>query len=170
MIKLMNTRSIPRVLVAGIVALAANMLLLGLADHFGIVTARGGFQRLVKLWTTPWLVAGGLDVIWSRSQLPDPGSAPFMVAFKIAAGLTMALVYLSIEPALPGRWWAKGLFYALLVWLLNAAVVLPLLGQGFAGARSLTWVGMIAFALAHTTFFLVLAWLYRPRRGEADVT
>lgn len=55
----MKTDSIPRVLAAGIVALAANMLLLWLADHFGIVTARGGFQRLVKLWTTPWLVAGG---------------------------------------------------------------------------------------------------------------
>jgi len=164
----MNTRSIPRVLVAGIVALAVNMLLLWLADRFGIVTARGGFQRLVKLWTTPWLVAGGVDGLWSGWKLPDPGSAPFMAAFKVAAGLMMALVYAAIEPALPGRWWAKGLLYALLVWLLNAAVVLPLLGEGFADARSLTWVGMISFALAHTAFFLVLAGLYRPRRGGAD--
>ena len=49
----MKTRSVSRVLVAGIVALAVNMLLLWFADRFGIVTARGGFQRLVKLWTTP---------------------------------------------------------------------------------------------------------------------
>lgn len=166
----MQTRSIVRVLLAGTVALAVNMILLWLADHFGIVTARGGFQRLIKLWTTPGLVAGGADALWSRWQLPDPGSALFMAAFKIVAGLMMALVYAAIEPALPGRWWTKGLLYALMVWLLNAAVVLPLLGEGFAGVGGLTWVGILAFALAHTAFFLVLAGLYRPNHDGTDVT
>lgn len=165
----MKIRSIMRVLVAGTVALAVNMILLWLADHFGIVTARGGFQRLTKLWTTPWLVATGADALWSRWQLPDPGSALFMTAFKIAAGLMMALVYAAIEPALSGRWWTKGLLYALIVWLLNAAIVLPLLGEGFAGTESLTAVGIITFALAHTAFFFVLAGLYRPRHWGARV-
>ena len=89
-----------------------------------------------------------------------------MAAFKVAAGLMVALVYAAIEPALPGRWWAKGLFYALLVWLLNAPVVLPLLGEGFAGARSLTSIGMITFALAHIAFFLVLARLIDRAAAE----
>ena len=48
---------IPRVLGAGIIALAVNVLLLGLASHFGIDTAGGAFQRLIKLWTTPLFVA-----------------------------------------------------------------------------------------------------------------
>lgn len=165
----MKTHSIIRVLVAGAVALAVNMILLWLADHFGIVTARGGFQRLTKLWTTPWLVATGADALWSRWQLPDPGSALFMAAFKIAVGLMMALVYAAIESALPGRWWMKSLLYALLIWLLNAAVVLPLLGEGFAGTDSLTGLGIITFALAHTAFFLVIAGLYRPRHRGARV-
>lgn len=165
----MKIRSIMRVLVAGTVALAVNMILLWLADHFGIVTARGGFQRLTKLWTTPWLVATGADALWSRWQLPDPSSALFMAAFKIAAGLMMALVYAAIEPALPGRWWTKGLLYALIVWLLNAVVVLPLLGEGFAGTESLTGAGIMTFALAHTAFFLVLAGLYHPRHRRARV-
>jgi uncharacterized membrane protein YagU involved in acid resistance len=91
--------------------------------------------------------------------LPDPGSALFQASFKIAVGLAMALIYVVIEPYLPGTRIIKGLIYALIVWLVNAAIVLPALGEGFAGAHSLTATGMIAFAVAHTSFFVILALL-----------
>lgn len=146
------------------------MLLLGLASYFGIDTAGGAFQRLVKLWTTPLFVAGGVDILWSRLQLPDPASTLFMSAFKVSAGLLMAFVYAAIEPGLPGRWWAKGLIYAMLIWLINASIVLPLLGEGFAGWRSLTPTGMVAFAFAHTSFFLVLAAFAHPPAAKAEFT
>lgn len=148
-----------RALVAGAVALAVNFGLLGLADRLGIVTARGGFQRLTKLWIGPLLTSSGVAGAWSSLRLPEPSSTLFQVGFKVAAGLMMALVYVAIERYLPRPAIAKGLTYALLVWLINAAVVLPALGEGFAGSQSLTATGMIAFAIAHTSFFIVLALL-----------
>ncbi|MFG1463875.1 hypothetical protein V5F77_13355 [Xanthobacter sp. DSM 24535] len=146
-----------RTLFAGALGLGVNFLLLGLADRLGIVTARGGFQRLTKLWTGPALHRFGVDRAWTALHLPDPGGALFMHGFKIAVGLAMALIYLWIKPLLPGSALEKGLLYALLVWLVNAAIVLPALGQGFAGADTLSAVGILAFAIAHTAFFLVLA-------------
>lgn len=146
-----------RALLAGAAGLVVNFLLLGLADRLGIVTARGGFQRLVKLWTGPALRALGVDRAWAALDLPDPSGPLFTTGFKVVVGLVMAMIYLGIQPLLPGPALEKGLVYALLVWLINAALVLPALGQGFAGMKMLSATGMIVFAAAHTAFFLVLA-------------
>jgi hypothetical protein len=153
-------RAFGRALLAGIPALATNFLLLHLCDRLGIVTARGGFQRLAKIWFSAPLTTSGVSDLWTSLHLPAPDSPVFIVGFKIAVGLGMAVVYPLIEPLLRGPWWTKALTYALFVWLLNAALVLPLLGEGFAGIRSLTPGGMAAFAGAHTAFFVVLGALY----------
>lgn len=146
-----------RALVVGAIALVVNFSLLGLADRLGIVTARGGFQSLVKLWIGPALHLSSVAKLWSDLPLPEPSSALFQNAFKVAVGLGFALIYVAIKRHLPGTAIVKGLAYALIVWLINAAVVLPALGQGFAGANTLTATGIIAFAIAHTSFFVVLA-------------
>ena|ERR1700743_3412418 len=146
-------------LVAGGIALAANFLLLGIADRMKIVTARGGFQRLIKIWFGPALKVVGVSQAWSALHLPAPSSEIFQVSFKIGVGLVMALIYVKIESYLPGPPVVKGLIYAVAIWLINAAIVLPALGEGFAGARSLTTTGMGVFAIAHTSFFIVLAYL-----------
>lgn len=122
-----------RALLSGMVALAVNFLLLRLADRLGIVTARGGFQLLVKLWTGPVLRGLGVDRAWAALHLPDPNGALFTNGFKVAVGLAMAVIYVSIRPLQPGSTLEKGLIYALLVWAINATVVLPALGQGFRG-------------------------------------
>jgi hypothetical protein len=142
---------------AGAIALVVTFSLLGLADWLGIVTARGGFQRLVKIWTGPALQSSGVAKLWSDLHIPDPSSALFQDAFKVAVGLGFALIYVAIKRYLPGTAIAKGLTYALIIWLINAGVVLPVLGQGFAGANTLTATGIIAFAIAHTSFFIILA-------------
>lgn len=147
------------VLIAGAIALVVNFFLLGLADRLNIVTARGGFQRLVKIWVGPPLKTIGVDRMWSALRLPKPNSKLFQTIFKVGVGLVMALIYVVIEPYLPSAAIVKGLIYALIIWLINAGVVLPALGEGFAGARSLTATGMIAFAIAHTAFFIVLSLL-----------
>ena len=92
-----------RALVVGSLALIPNFALLAAADALGIVTARGGFQRLVKLWTGPHLEALGIAAWWRATSLPDPNGPVFTDGFKIAVGLGMALVYAIIEPRLPGR-------------------------------------------------------------------
>jgi len=150
-------RDVGRGLIGGVAGLVVNYILLGLADYLNIVTARGGFQRLTKIWLAGPLASTGVAAKWSRLGLPDPSSALFVNGFKIGAGLVFAIIYVAIKPYLPGRAIAKGMTYAALVWLINAAFVLPLLGEGFAGANNLTWLGILAFAIAHTSFFLVLA-------------
>jgi hypothetical protein len=71
---------------------------------------------------------------------------------------------LLLEPLPPKGAWIKGLFYAAGAWILNAAVILPATGEGFAGWDQLTIVGMIWFAAAHTLFFIVLARFYAELR------
>jgi hypothetical protein len=149
--------SVGRALTGGAAGLVINYILLGLADYLHIVTARGGFQRLTKIWLADPLISSGVAAKWSSLGLPDPGSALFMNGFKIVVGLVFALIYVAIKPWLPGGVLVKGLTYAALIWFINAALVLPLLGEGFAGTASLSWLGILAFAIAHTSFFLTLA-------------
>lgn len=77
----------------------------------------------------------------------------------------MALFYaFALEPVLRGPSWLRGLLYAVAVWLGNALIVLPTIGEGLAGSRRLTVAGMAWFAAAHTLFFVVLAILYARLR------
>jgi hypothetical protein len=46
--------------------------------------------------------------------------------------------------------------------------VLPLIGEGFAGLRHLSFGGAAWFAGAHTAFFVCLALLYACFRGETS--
>jgi hypothetical protein len=94
-------------------------------------------------------------------------SARFEFFFHVFVGLLMALFYAYVvEPALVGRPWVKGLICAVAVWMLNAIIVLPLIGEGLAGSRRLGAAGMIGFAAAHTIFFVLLAVLYAPLRND----
>src|ERR1700761_4555986 len=106
--------SVGRGQIGGAAGLAVNYLLLGLADYLDIVTARGGFQRLTKVWLARPLISMGVAPTWSRLGFPDPGSALFVNGFKIGVGLVFALVYVAIRPCLPGGPIARGLVYAAL--------------------------------------------------------
>lgn len=132
---------------AGMVAILLNTAALAVADLVHLPTAHGGLLRLLQ----------GL-----MGDLIFPTDRGFQTAFHILAGLAMALFYaVVVEPVLPGRSWCKGLIYALAVWIVNAALVLPVTGEGFAGSRSLSLGGMAWFAAAHTLFFVVLAVVYQ---------
>jgi hypothetical protein len=141
-------------ILAGTIALAANMALLSIAGAAGINTGQGGLLRLIA----PMIqrLAGSLRLMDGRN-LPLPSQA----IFHIVTGLAMAVAYaLMIEPRLPGRPFSKGLVYGAFIWCFNAFLVLPLTGQGIAGSRNVNSVGLIAFAVAHMTFFLAFSMLY----------
>ncbi|WP_152554553.1 hypothetical protein [Burkholderia sp. A1] len=139
---------------AGIPAILLNTALLGAADAVGIVTARGGLLKLLLTLAghehTP-----GIAGTWIFQQL-----------FHVAVGIAMIIVY----GLLLGSWRApallKGVLAAAIVWLLNAGMVLPMLGEGFAGSRVLTAGGLVAFAVAHTLFFVVGAALHERWKGR----
>ncbi len=148
-------------LAAGAIAISINTALLAGADHIPLVTARGGLLKLLNIWVGRDLARLGIGTFWARLGLPMPGGTAFQLGFHVVVGVMMALLYgLALEPMLRGTAWAKGLAYAVLVWLANSVVILPLLGEGFAGSRDLGLPGIVYFAVAHTIFFVLTAVLF----------
>src|SRR5680860_1555873 len=154
-------------LVAGAIAIAVNTGLLAGADAVGFVTARGGLLRLVKMIIGDLAPLAGFADLWTGVIAPATSGAAFRTGFHVFVGLLMALFYAYVlEPVLPGRPLVKGLIYAAIVWLANAFVVLPSIGQGIAGSHQLGAAGMAGFAVIHTVFFVLLALLYAHLRGK----
>ena len=148
-------------LLAGALAITVNTALLAAADAISLVTARGGLLKLLTVAFGSSLTRLGVGALWTQSGLPAPGGTTFQLGFHVVVGLAMALLYgLALEARLAGPPWRKGLVYAAAVWLANAFIVLPLLGEGVAGSRSLSLPGMAYFAAAHTVFFVGLAVLF----------
>jgi hypothetical protein len=153
-------------LIAGAIAITINTALLAGADAIGFVTARGGLLRLVKQIMGDLAPLVDLSNLWSGVIAPPTSSAGFKTGFHVFVGIVMALLYAYVlETILPGRPLVKGLIYAAMVWLLNAFVVLPAIGEGIAGSARLGVDGILGFAAIHTVFFVLLALLYARFRG-----
>lgn len=156
-------------LLAGAIAILINTALLALADVIGITTSRGGLLRLVRDIAAKLASSTGSQDLWTALD-PVTTTGAFKTGFHIFVGLLMALFYAYVlEPILPGRPWVKGLIYAGLVWLLNAFLVLPLLGEGIAGSALLGLGGIAGFALIHTVFFVLLAAIYANLPGRHSI-
>lgn len=156
-------------LIAGSIAILINIVLLSAADLIPLVTAKGGLLKLLTPYISPLLAKLGVTHLWSSMHLPGAQTTTFKTVFHIMVGLGMALFYVYLlKTRLPGPPWLKGTIYAAAIWLANAFLVLPSIGEGIAGSRSLGLPGMVYFAVAHTVFFVLLAVLYDRlvRQGE----
>ena len=155
-------------LLAGALAIVLNTFALKAADLVPLATARGGLLRLITPWLSQPLEHLGVSRLWAMVGGPAPSTPAFEIGFHIFVGLLMAMFYaLLLEPLPPKRAWTKGLFYAASVWILNAAVILPATGEGFAGRSHLTTAGMLWFGAAHTLYFIVLASSYAALRRSS---
>lgn len=162
-----KSRLAPAVM-SGSVAIVLNTLALKAADLVPLATAKGGLLRLLSVWFAAPLAATGIASAWLRSGAPAPDGSLFQIGFHLIVGLMMALFYAYVlEPVLPGGNVWKGAVYAIAVWLLNAVVVLPATGEGFAGRAHLTFAGVVWFAAAHSSFFMALAVLYGGLRRRS---
>jgi hypothetical protein len=142
-------RRVAAALSAGAIAIILNVVALWSADLIHLQTAHGGLLKLLVQ------LAGA----------PTPHSGALKIAFHVIVGLAMAIVYsLLLEPLWRGPSWLLGLAYAAAVWIANAFVVLPLIGEGIAGSATLSTAGILWFAAAHTVFFVTLSLLY-PKMG-----
>ncbi|MYM73859.1 hypothetical protein GTP56_16835 [Duganella sp. FT134W] len=134
------------------------MLLLKAADFVAVQTGHGGLLRVISPLAARLLEPAGVSAWWRAVGGPGVGTAVFQDSFHFVVGIGMALAYvLLLEPRLSGSFWRKGLLYALAIWLLNAFLILPLSGEGIAGSAHLVLSGMLWFAIAHTAFFVLLA-------------
>ncbi len=154
--------------VAGVIAIAINTGILQMADWIPLQTARGGLLKLITQLLSGQLNGSALARFWLGAGFSLPDSAAFKLGFHVLVGLLMAEFYaFVVEPWITGNAWRKGLIYALIVWLVNAFIVLPLTGEGIAGNRHLSLAGMAYFAVAHTVFFVLLSLIYARLKGIA---
>jgi hypothetical protein len=147
---------------ASAIAIAVNTALLSAADHFHLVTARGGLLSLLLQ------IARGYATVSTVFQ-----TYVFQQAFHVAVGIVMGIAYAFVFASLPGSAWRRGATYGALVWLVNACIVLPMIHQGFAGYRVISVGGMVYFAGAHMAFFLLCAVLFERfyyKRSTGDAT
>jgi hypothetical protein len=146
-------------LLAGSIAIILNTLALKAADLISLPTAHGGLLRLVSLGFSGVLQQSGISSAWNQVGAPAPSSPTFQVGFHIFVGLMMSIFYAFVlEPLMPWGATAKGFVYALGLWLINAIIILPSTGEGFAGMANLSAAGILWFATAHTLFFMLLAY------------
>jgi len=134
-------------LVAGSIAVLLNTLALDAARIVPVATGDGGLLRFL--------------IMLSGGCLSTPTGPAFQNGFHIVTGLAMAFFYaFALEPWISVPSWLRGVLFATAVWLVNAIIVLPAIGEGIAGRHHLTLAGLVWFAAAHTLFFLVLALLF----------
>ena len=157
-------------LVAGSLAISLNTMVLKAADLIHLPTAHGGLLRLLSYCFSKPLRQSGIASIWWAVNAPAPATQTFQIGFHILVGLMLALFYaFLLEPAMTWSTTVKGLVYLAVVWLVNALIVLPATGEGFAGSANLTLAGIAWFAAAHSIFFMILAYgfafLYKTRDG-----
>ena len=142
MIERNGPRRVSMSLLAGAIAIAVNTALLAAADFIPLVTARGGLLKLLTIYFGSALSRAGAGSGWVGLVLPAPGGTTFQLGFHVVVGLAMALLY------------------AAAVWVANAFVALPWLGEGIAGSHTLGGPGTAYFAAAHTVFFVLPAVLF----------
>ncbi len=157
----MRMKKLKASLLAGFLAASVNTVVLKLAGAFNIEAESGGLFRLLRIYLGDTFNALRIGKLWTALLLPEPGTFGFWLLFHTFMGLVMAVFYAyAIEPLLGGQGWRKGAIYSLLPWLLNSAVVMPLLGKGFAASHSLTLLGMMYFFVANGTYAVLLGLLY----------
>jgi hypothetical protein len=95
-----------------------------------------------------------------------PHSEAFNIAFHVGVGVAMAVVVYSLLLEPLWRWppWLLGLVSAAAVWIANAFIVPPVIGEGIARSVTLSAASILWFAAAHTLFFVALAVL-DPKMG-----
>lgn len=149
---------LPGMLAAGFVGITVNTAILELAPLLHIHPGSGGLLQLLLLYAQRF-APRSLNALHSLGLRKPPSFAGFLW-FHYVTGMAAILVYfyLFAKHVRGARWWRATVF-ALLFWLINASLVLPRLGQGFAGVRAVSPSGVLYFA--NWVFVVVSALSYR---------
>ena len=163
-----SSRKLAAALIAGLIAIVVNTAMLEAADWIPLVTARGGLLKLLKIYFASPLAGLGVADLWAACIFPLPTRMLSRRGFTSSSGCLWRCSTLShSSPFSLDRQLVKGLVYALLVWLANAFIVLPWIGEGIAGSGFLSAAGMIYFTVAHTSFSRCSRCSMRASRDEA---
>ena len=158
-------------LAAAVIAIAVNTFILKIAPVIKIKAGAGGLFGLLRKYFGATFSDLGLSGLWTAAGFPQPGTLMFYIFFHTLIGLIMSILYVYvIEQYLAGSGLRKGALFALLPWLFNSIVVLPLLGKGFAASNALNLVGMTYFFVANGIYGILLGFLYEKFTGTRSDT
>lgn len=151
---------LPGMLAAGLIGITVNTAILKLAPLLHIHPGSGGLLQLLLLYTQRF-APRSLNALHTLGLRKPPSLAGFLW-FHYVTGMAAILVYfyLFAKHMRGARWWRATVF-AMLFWLINAGLVLPLLGEGFAGIGAVSSSGVLYFFFANWVFVVVSALSYR---------
>jgi uncharacterized membrane protein YagU involved in acid resistance len=102
----------------------------------------------VGLWVAPLM---GLPAMNPADMLAGQMGGNLALGWiaHLMVGVTLALIYAVVAPALPGAPWLRGALYALAPWLLAQLAVMPLMGMPvFSGSAAMA-LGSLAGHLVY---------------------
>jgi hypothetical protein len=122
-------------LLSGALATAVNMAILATLGAARIRTTHGGLLRLLALGVIRVAHSPGINPTYPADAHLLFAAGWFQEGFHIITGLLMAVVYVFfLEPRRGASPLLRGVLYGKTIWLLNALIVLPAIGEGYCGA------------------------------------
>ena len=156
-----QTQKFKAIFYAATIAIIINIMILKSAPIFHINAAAGGLFGLLHHLLGSSFHEYGISIFWASTILPQPGTLGFFILFHMFIGVIMSLIYAFIlEKHLIGSGWQKGITFALIIWIINSIIIMPLLGKGFAASNVLNITGMIYFFIANAFYGIIVGFLY----------
>ena len=146
-------------LAAGFIATFA--MTVSMAAAYGIANALGDPSGNV--------IARWFDALSSNEMTRNVGDIfAFGMILNLLMGLVWALIYARLaEPRLAGPGWRKGVFFALVPWLLSILVFFPIAGVGVLGSGVDAGIlPVLGNLILHLVFGVVLGTLYAMEVGK----
>lgn len=145
---------------AGLIGITINTVVLKMAPLLRIHPGSGGLLQLFLLYAARW--APAILPVAHRVGLQKPPTLFGFLWFHYITGLAMILIYFFIFARyIHGPRLLKATIFSILVWLVNAAFVLPQLGEGFAGIYNVPLSGVVYFFVANWIFVAASDFSYR---------
>jgi hypothetical protein len=142
-----------RTILAGVVATLAMTLMIYAAPHLG------GPKMDIAAMLGSRLHGG---------QMPAPLTSYWWIGLMmhvINGAILFPLMYAYLlYPLFPGRPWVKGLTWGLVLWFLQEALVMPMMGNGFFSTKTPNpMMAVMAGLMAHLIYGAILGGLAGPR-------
>ena len=161
MLNVTQTQKFKAIFYAATIAIIINIIILKSAPIFHINAAAGGLFGLLRHLSGSTFHEYGISIFWASTTLPQPGTLGFFILFHTFIGFIMSFIYVFIlEKHLIGSGWQKGITFALIIWIINSIIVMPLLGKGFAASNVLNITGMLYFFTANAFYGIIVGFLY----------
>jgi uncharacterized membrane protein YagU involved in acid resistance len=134
----------------------------------------GGFVGTVAITMMMYFVSPmmgvKMDIAAALGKMLGGSWAMGMTLHFVNGTIIFPLIYaFLLYRILPGQYWAKGIYWGLVLWLLAQAVVMPMMGGGFFSANMGGMKAVIGSLLGHIVYGGLLGWVAGPAVGKGAV-